>query len=150
MQNKPENGVRLIITGLLVLVLNQTVNADVFTLFTTPNERQIINNNRYIAEEVTAVSNTVNEEVVVVDEQKMEELTLIYLISGITLAEGGDHTVWIDSVAYRNGDQLDNGSEIKVLGGNDVRVQITTPDGKQYFATSGQSLEIVYLVPASE
>jgi hypothetical protein len=154
MENRPGDGngnaVRLIVTGLLVLGLIQPANAEIFTLFTTPAERQLINNNRFSKEEAAPVSNTVDEEVVVVEAQKMEERIQTYLVSGITLAEGGDHTVWIDGMAYRSGDQLEDGSEIKVLGGNDVRVRITTPGGKQYFATSGQNLEVVYLVPASE
>ena len=38
-------------------------------------------------------------------------------------------------------------SRVKVMVGNDIRVRITAPDGKHYYATSGEKLQITYLAP---
>ena len=35
---------------------------------------------------------------------------------------------------------------IKVMTGNEIKVRITAPDGKHYFATSGETIEVVYQV----
>jgi hypothetical protein len=52
--------------------------------------------------------------------------------------------VWINSQAYEDGDKVDDKMRIKVMSGNEVRVRITAPDGKHYFATSGETIEVVY------
>jgi hypothetical protein len=31
--------------------------------------------------------------------------------------------------------------------GDEIKVRITAPDGKQYYATSGDMLEVTYLAP---
>jgi hypothetical protein len=53
--------------------------------------------------------------------------------------------VWIKSLVYEDVDQLEDKSRIKVLTGDEIRVRITAPDGKQYYATSGEVLEVTYL-----
>jgi len=74
-----------------------------------------------------------------------EEVNLEYQISGISLAREGTHTVWINAIAYEDGALLEDGSRVKVLSGDDVRVRITVPDGKHYFATSGETLSVSYM-----
>ncbi len=123
--------------------------AGLSTLFTTPQERQIINSNRYkgdkpklveLAEPVEAVIELPSQPLA------QEEVMQQYVISGITLSRDGPHSVWINSIMYEDGEQLEDSSRLKVLAGDDVRVRITAPDGKQYYATSGQTLEVTYLV----
>ena len=75
-----------------------------------------------------------------------EEVIQEYRISGITISQDGPHSVWINSAVYEDGEQLEDSSRVKVLTGDEVRVRITAPDGKHYYATSGQTLEISYLV----
>ena len=56
--------------------------------------------------------------------------------------------MWINSLAYEDGEQLEDKSRIKVMVGDEIRVRITaTPDGKKYYATSGEMIEVTYLAP---
>jgi len=124
----------------------QVQPAELATLFTTPQERELINSNRYKSEEITQVQSTqVNDETQPIQLLLQEEVTWEYRISGITLSMDGPHTVWINSRAYEDGEQLEDSSKIKVLAGDEIKVRITAPDGKQYYATSGDTLEVTYL-----
>jgi len=115
------------------------------TLFTTPQERQLINSNRYRRDAV--------EQQVVIDKPDesplrilaQEEKSVDYRISGISLAADGAYTVWINGIAYEDGARLEDGSRIRIYGGDDIRVRITAPDGKHYFATSGETLTVTYM-----
>lgn len=131
---------------LLLLTGGLAQAADLSTLFTTPAERQIINSNRYKSDDNSAPT-PVQAETTPVPIQRsfQEQVTREYKVSGITVSNDGPHTVWINSLAYEDGEQLEDKSRIKVLVGDEIRVRITTPDGKNYFATSGETLEVTYL-----
>ena len=122
--------------------------AELSTLFTTPQERQIINSNRYRDDNARPVKPVANEKPIELPRQPLaqEEVIQEYRISGITVSQDGAHSVWINSVVYEDGEQLDDSSRIKVLVGDEIQVRITAPDGKNYYATSGQTLEVSYLV----
>ena len=121
--------------------------AELSTLFTTPQERQIINSNRYKSDDAT-VLRPVEIEAALEPVQQLirEEVTREYRVSGITVSSDGMHTVWINSFVYEDGERLEDKSRIKVLVGDEIRVRITAPDGKNYYATSGETLEVTYLV----
>ena len=124
--------------------------AELRTLFTTPEERQIINANRYKSDEPKPEPvNEVVEEAPDLDIQQLilEEVTHEYRVSGITISRDGSHTVWINSAIYEDGARLDDDSRIKVVDGEEVRVRITAPDGKHYFATSGETVQVSYMAP---
>lgn len=124
--------------------------AELSTLFTTPQERQIINSNRYKDDQAKPVIKAAveDEKPIELPQQQLarEEVTQQYRISGITVSQEGAHSVWINSIVYEDGEQLEDSSRIKVLVGDDIRVRITAPDGKHYYATSGETLEVSYLV----
>ncbi|TNF88073.1 MAG: hypothetical protein JSU67_09250 [Gammaproteobacteria bacterium] len=122
--------------------------AELSTLFTTPQERQIINSNRYRSEEPEPVDEGKPEVTIELPTQPLaqEEVVQEYKISGITVSQDGPHSVWINSVIYEDGEQLEDSSQVRVLVGDEIRVRITAPDGKHYYATSGETLEISYLV----
>ncbi len=116
------------------------------TLFTTPQERQLINSNRYKSEEVKPQQPVEKEsEQSPVQILLQEEVSVEYRISGISLSGDGMHTVWINASAYQDGEQLDDSSRIKVIAGDDVKVRITAPDGKHYYGTSGETLAVTYM-----
>ena len=131
---------------LLLLTGGLAQAAELSTLFTTPAERQIINSNRYKSDD-NSTPTPVEAEATPVPIQRsfQEQVTREYKVSGITVSSDGPHTVWINSLAYEDGEQLEDKSRIKVLVGDEIRVRITTPDGKNYFATSGETLEVTYL-----
>jgi hypothetical protein len=137
-----------LITSLLVLLplaMPAFAAGEMSTLFTTPQERQLINANRYKTDEV-------NPKPVIDDDHKsplqilsQEEVTVDYKISGISLPADGVYTVWINAQAYLDGEQLEDWSRVKVIAGDDIRVRITAPDGKHYYATSGETLSVSYM-----
>lgn len=120
--------------------------AELSTLFTTPQERELIDSNRY--ESGTNKPPPVEVEATIevpVPQMNQIEVSRQYKISGITISRDGPHTVWINSSAYEDGQELEDRSKIKVMVGDEIRVRITTPDGKHYYATSGETLELTYL-----
>ena len=143
MPNKPLTA--CIVFSLLLLPGQILAAGELSTLFTTPQERQLINANRYKSDEAKPqpVQDAPDESPVQFMVQ--EEVSVEYRISGISLSADGAHTAWINSVAYEDGARLDDGSRIKIMSGDDVRVRITAPDGKQHFAASGETLSVSYM-----
>jgi septal ring-binding cell division protein DamX len=123
--------------------LTSASGSEVSTLFTTPQERQLIDTNRYKLDEVRPQVQTRNEPASV-QQLEQEEVRESITISGITLSNSGPNMVWINSKVYEDGDSMDEKMRIKVMPGKEVKVRITAPDGKYYFATSGETVEIVY------
>lgn len=139
--------IRIIIGGLvLLLTAGHVAAAELMTLFTTPQEREIIDSNRYRSDYGKSKPAEV-EDVVTAPKPVMNqvETTREYKISGITISNDGPHTVWINATAYEDGEELDDKSRIKVMVGDEIRVRVTAPDGKNYYATSGETLEVTYL-----
>ena len=152
MQSKPGKLTAVAVLGTIMVWVTGSLqwvqSAELSTLFTTPEERQVINSNRYKTEVTTQVQPVVEDEAVQpVQLIIQEEVTQQYLISGISLSQDGPHTVWINSQAYEDGGRLENNSKIKVLVEGEIKVRITTPDGKHHYATSGETLEVTYLAP---
>ena len=137
----------LLLLPLLIGIYQAAPAAELSTLFTTPAERQLINSNRYKSDDGEPLRPIEAEEPQPVRQLIRQEVTREYRVSGITVSSDGPHTVWINSFAYEDGEQLEDKSRIKVLVGDDIRVRITTPDGKNHFATSGEILEVTYLAP---
>ena len=136
-----------IVIGFLALLLTAgwAAAAELSTLFTTPQERELIDSNRYGSGDnkpKVVVEDTIE---VPVQQLYQEAVTRQYKVSGITISRDGPHTVWINSTAYEDGAELDDKSKIKVMVGDEIRVRITAPDGKNYYATSGETLEFTYL-----
>ena len=137
----------LLVTALVMTSAFLSVaRADITTLFTTPQERQIINNNRYKTDKVKQPRQQIempkNEYVKVL---VREEVKKTFLISGIALSSDGNHSVWINNQVYDDGEEIEGKSRVKVIVGSDVKVRITTPDGKHYYGTSGETVEVSYL-----
>jgi len=132
----------MMLTGTLGIA--KSAKADIQTLFTTPQERQIINANRYKTDEIVKprVEPAQTEFVAPVAQ---EEINKSFVISGITISNSGPHSVWINSQIYEDGERLEDNSRIKVLTGKNIRVKITTPDGKTYYGTSGETVEVTYM-----
>ncbi len=150
MQNKLQlrpnfkNGIAV---GLLVIsqcLLSPSTAAELSTLFSTPQERQIINANRYKSDKVSPKPEK-NEKVEQIKELVKEEVVKTFDISGITVSSEGQHSVWINDQMYLDGEQVEGKSRVNVIVGREIKVRIVAPDGKQYFGTSGESLEVKYL-----
>lgn len=148
----PNKSLTLYIIFSLFLPGTVLAAGELSTLFTTPRERQLINANRYKSDEVRPqqpVQDDDGDDDDDHDDSPIQRLAQVdisveYQISGISRASDGAHTVWINARAYEDGALLEDGSRVKVLAGDDVRVRITVPDGKHYFATSGETLSVSY------
>lgn len=136
----------LVAALVMTSAFSSIARADIATLFTTPQERQIINNNRYKTERVKQPRQPIeapkDEEVI---ELAREEVKQSFSISGIALSSDGNHSVWINSQVYDDGEEIEGKSKVKVIVGSDVKVRITTPDGKHHYGTSGETVEVSYL-----
>jgi hypothetical protein len=125
------------------------MDSNIKTLFTTPQERQLINNNRYQSDEAEPQQLDQDEPHAVEIKQKAKEVfRKSIIVSGITLSNSGPNIVWINGQTYEEGEKIDDKMRIKVMTGNKIKVRITAPDGKHYFATSGETIEIVYQATA--
>lgn len=120
------------------------------TLFTTPQERQVINNNRYKGDKPQQIVKSLPEpekESNAVQELLKEEVGVTYVVSGVTTNTEGRGTAWINGRSYESGDTMDDGSKVRV---KNTTVIITTADGKNHSAISGEVLELTYLRTVEE
>jgi|GEM_PF-577331 len=124
--------------------------AEISTLFTTPQERQIIDANRYRNEAAEQNRRPVVEEPEVVvagdSDPVMKKVNNTYFISGIAISNEGFHSAWINDQEYMDGDLIEGNIRLKIIAGADVKLRITAPDGKRYYGTSGETLAVTYLV----
>ena len=138
----------LLIGGLLLMVaapIAWAQDVGLRTLFTTEQERRVINANRNRQESKPAAPvSTPVEEIAPepVSEPVREEVKTQYRVSGVATDLAGSQTVWINGRSYLSGDQMEDGARIAIQG---TRVIITTPDGKRHQGQSGEVLEVTYL-----
>ena len=83
-----------------------------------------------------------------IEQLALTEVTLSYTISGVTLSDSGPHHVWINNVVYEDGQHLEDDSHIKVIAGSNIQIRITAPDGKMYYASSGETVDVTYITAA--
>ena len=134
-----------LLTLLLTAIASQPLRAEIETLFSTPQERKIIDANRYNSNAVVNVRVTEETDEVEAPQQAQKEVTVTYTVSGITISNSGPHFAWINNEVYEDGQQLQDSSRIKVMSGSKVQIRITAPDGKIYYANSGETIDITYL-----
>jgi hypothetical protein len=128
------------------LGISQRANAEIATLFSTPQERKIIDANRYKSDTVVrvqAIGDSDEDEDR--DEMVQREFTVSYVVSGITLSSSGPNYAWINNAVYEDGQRLEDNSQIKVMSGSKLQIRITTPDGKIYYANSGETIDVTYI-----
>ncbi len=121
--------------------------SQLLTLFSTAQERQIINNNRYKND--TPVKNTPvqPQSVEEVVELPKVEVNMTYQISGVSTNTEGSKTAWVNGKSYESGDVMEDGSKIRI---RNTTVIITTVDGKSHTGVSGEVLELTYLRAAEQ
>ena len=134
-----------LVAALILIAGLQTTLAEVSTLFTTQQERQIIDRNRYKNAPVRQVQSKDEPKVEAINQLVREEVKKSYTISGISISNDGTHSVWINGQIYEDGELIDGKSRLKVVSGSDIKVRITAPDGKHFFGTSGETVEVSYL-----
>jgi len=134
----------ILVAALMMIAGLQTTLADISTLFTTPQERQIIDRNRYRNEPVRQ-SQAERPKDQAINALVREEVKKSYSITGISISNDGTHSAWINGKMYEDGELIDGKSRLKIIPGSDIKVRITAPDGKHFFGTSGETVEVTYL-----
>jgi len=150
MPSKPTRLYLVTILALLPVSGPLLAAGDLATLFTTPQERQLINANRYKTEEPRPTPEPEEIDESPVQQLLQEQVDAEYRISGISVSADGAHTAWINGQSYLDGEQLEDGSRIRVIAGDDIRLRITTPDGKHYYATSGETVSVSYMAAVED
>ena len=118
---------------------------EILTLFTTPQERALIDNNRYRISS-KKVEATVKQAEPQQPQKKviMEDVILTLKLNGVSLNKSGQSIAWLNGQAYENGGKLEDGSTIYIKGVLNAQVKIKTPDGKFHSLVTGESSEIKY------
>lgn len=127
----------------------QIAKADFGTLITTESERKIIDDNRYIVKKVKAPTTVAKVEIEKTKNVIYQTITNEYKISGISIANNGDDTAWINGELHENGDVLDEKITIRI-NASKRKVRFTVRGGKTYYGKSGDKVSISYKVPLIE
>ncbi len=146
-----KNKYTFLLAWLMLFAINaqaQSVSGsdELLTLFTTPQERALIDRNRYrkTPQKVSAETRPVEPE-----EQQvvLQTVTINPLLNGVSFSQSGQHVAWLDGQAYENGAKLADGSKVVIRAGQSLQVQIKTPDGRFHPLTTGEQSEIKYQKP---
>ena len=133
---------QILIAGSLHAQVNET---EILTLFTTPQERDLINKNRYKKQAIKAqVVATENEEPEEEKKIEQQEILLSVRLAGVTISQSGQNIAWLNGKAFENGSKLDDGSRVFISSKVKTLVQIKTPDGKYHSVTTGETIDISY------
>jgi len=123
---------QILIAGSLHAQINET---EILTLFTTPQERDLIK------AQVVATENEEPEEEKKIEQQ---EILLSVRLAGVTISQSGQNIAWLNGKAFENGSKLDDGSRVFISSKVKTLVQIKTPDGKYHSVTTGETIDISY------
>ena len=141
-------GSMLLISGLTNTLYAQHTDS-LSTLFTTSQERQLIDANRYklVGQETKATMQTQASSQAETTRDVIEEVSVDMVVSGFTITENGQNVAWINGKPYQNGSTLEDGSKLIVSDKANGLVQIKTPDGKYHSITAGKPVIISYQKP---
>jgi len=134
----------LAITAAVSAQAQTSARPEILTLFTTPQERGLIDRNRY---RVTSPKADTTVEAAAPKQQKkilMQDIVLNVKLNGVSLDKSGQGIAWLNGKAYENGGKLEDGSKIYISGTLNAKVQIKTPDGKYHSLVTGEQREIKY------
>ena len=145
--------VKLLSKVLLIFMLSmtgsvsaQTKDSEILTLFTTQQERELIDRNRYkkkqVKNTVVVAEKPQQEEYIAVEQ--MEEVTLTVRLTGVAISQSGENVAWLNGKAFENGGKLDDGSKVYINAKKMTQIQIKTPDGKYHSVVAGETFDITY------
>ncbi len=142
--------IKIIVNSLLIssLFLVQQVHAEFGTLFTTASEREIINDNRYIVKKAKKPTSVAKAKIETEEPEEIIYKTIKteYKISGVSIANNGLDTAWINDKLYENGDELNKKTKITINAAK-RKIRFTVRGGKTYYGQSGDTVIVSYRVP---
>ena len=134
----------------LPTILQAQDDSRLSTLFTTSQERILIDSNRYKnkpQDKIAEPQQNSSPEVEATTQAVKEPVTKSFNVSGFTLTISGQNVAWINGKPYENGSLLEDGSKLYISNKKGVAVQIKTPDGKYHSLPTGKPVEISYQNP---
>ena len=140
----------ILLTGVIASSTNAWAQNDFLTLFTTNQERQIIDANRYKNDPQSTLKSQMQPAPEKENTAVREEVNLSILLSGFTRTQSGQDVAWVNGKPYDNRAQLEDGSTIIINKKKALKVQIKTPDGKYHNLSAGKAVNISYLKPLTE
>ncbi len=120
------------------------------TLFTTPEERALIDRNRYRDEPREQQP----EPAVAQPAPEPEPVAMItveaeYRISGISINADGEDVAWVNGEQYGNGDRIDEVVRVRISS-RDGRIRLLAPGGKVYTGSAGDTIVVKYRKKADQ
>ena len=147
-----------LLTGLLALLAGSAATAELpteglqlKTLFTTPEERALIDRNRYRQEprvrkpEPAAPAPAPEPE----PARPMVTVEKEYVISGISINADGTDVAWINGEQYEDGDRIDGKVRLRISA-RSGKLKLIAPGGKVHVASAGDTVVVKYRVPAEQ
>ena len=133
---------------LFTLMTKQAIaqQVDLKTLFTTPQERQLINSNRYHVNQPLPTPVTPEP---VMETEKIQELvkelvTKNFTVSGISVDREGSRFAWVNGTMYSNNSALEDGLTLMIKDGKVKSVLIKTAEGEYFSGLTGETIEVSY------
>ncbi|MDJ0833573.1 MAG: hypothetical protein QNJ69_08645 [Gammaproteobacteria bacterium] len=138
-----------LLTILSMPLAAQEAGQEFMTLFTTQQERRLIDNNRY-RPPVTEVKTVEVDEEPAEQKQSMtyHQHSISFELAGVTLAEDGNHVAWVNGDRVENGDEIGDGFRVYISPRLNNLVQIKSPDGVFHNIQTGKRIDIKYMKPA--
>jgi len=125
----------------LAMLLGQPVLADLNTLFTTPLERQIIDQNRYRVEPLA--QQQPEEEIKAETPVIWQDVELNYQVSGLSVSSDGRDVAWINGQVYPSGSKMQDGTRVLIRKNQLFLIPV---NGKTYPAVPGKALKINFKI----
>ncbi len=143
-----------LLTGLLALFAGSAATAELpteglqlKTLFTTPEERALIDRNRYREEPRVRKPEPVEPAPAPEPVREMVTVEKEYLISGISINADGTDVAWINGEQYEDGGRIDGKVRLRISAGSG-KLKLIAPGGKVHVASAGDTVVVKYRVPA--
>lgn len=116
------------------------------TLFTTAQERQVINSNRYHDDQPASapIVTEPTQEAEKIQDLVKEQVVKTFQVAGISIDREGGRFAWLNGTMYSNNSELEDGLILKIRDGNVKSVLIKTADGSSFSGLTGETIEVIY------
>ncbi len=147
-KNKTTRGVVavLLVTAAQVPAQMPAKDLKLKTLFTSPEERALIDRNRYRQDpEPSRVKPAVSrpESAALAPAVPMVTVEKEITVSGISISPDGVDVAWINGVMYEDGAKLEDGIRLRIST-RDGKIRLRAPNGRSFFARAGETIRITY------
>lgn len=120
-----------------------TEGLELKTLFTTPEERRLIDRNRYQQEPRVAKAEPRPAEPAPEPKPVVPMVTVekAFVVSGISINPDGSDVAWINGVLYEDGARLEDGIRLRISA-RDGTIRLIVPGGRSYTARAGERVSV--------